>query len=81
MALAFLQVQGDDNLVSLLQALKPSTLIPLLNAEFPMEGPLSGLIREVGRPEDVEAKLQKAGVKDVRVQFPAPPGEPVSFQL
>jgi len=74
------QVMGKRNIISLLQRLKPSVYVPLLNASFPMEGPLSKIIVENGSVDTLAAEIRKAGLKtDVRV--PAPPGKSMEVAL
>ena len=79
-AAAYPLVMGDMNLLRLLGLLRPTVLVPLLNAEIDQEGPLSGLIVERGSYEQVKGQLVASGL-GVRMEFPAPPGESLSIAL
>lgn len=74
------QVMGKDNAVGLLKRLRPSVLLPLVNAEFDSEGPLSKLISEKGSVQDTEAALKQQGLGDIRVIVPQA-GKPVAVDL
>ena len=76
-----LQVQGNSNVVKLLQQLKPSVVVPLLNASFPMAGPFSTLIYEEGSADQLDSRLQQANVGGIKVQMPAPVNEPTRIAL
>lgn len=74
------QVMGKDNVVGLLQRLRPAMLLPLVNAEFDSEGPLSSLISEKGSVQELEPQLLREGLADVRVLVPRP-AQPLAVQL
>eukprot|EP00798_Chlamydomonas_sp_ICE-L_P030460 gene30460-35470_t len=59
----------------------PLVLVPLLNAEIDQEGPLSALIIERGSLDVVKQSLLDQGFTDLRVEFPAPPGEALAIAL
>lgn len=44
-------------------------------------GPLSGAIKQVGSVQETERKLPAAGLADVLVKVPAPPGKVMRVQL
>jgi hypothetical protein len=67
---------GNENLVSLVKRLQPKVVVPLVNAEFIQEGPLSTLIRAEGSPQALEAKLKAEGL-DTVILAPGVPGTPV----
>jgi hypothetical protein len=71
---------GKRNIISLLQRLKPSVYVPLLNASFPMEGPLSKIIVEDGSIDTLATEINKAGLKTL-VKIPAPPGQSMEVAL
>ena len=72
---------GNDNAVKLMTQLRPSVIIPLMNAEIEGSGPLASLIKEVGSEEEFRQKLQNAGLSGVRVQPAAPPNMPLTIKL
>lgn len=71
-------VLGNDNIERLCRRLRPAVLVPLTNAEFESEGALSGAIKQVGSMQEAE---KRAGLADVLLKVPAPPGEPMRVQL
>eukprot|EP00884_Botryococcus_braunii_P010013 jgi/Botrbrau1/19012/Bobra.0100s0044.1 len=73
-------VMGSRNLVGLAERLKPKVIIPLVNAEFIQEGPLSFLLRAEGSLAELEGKLKAAGLPTT-VLPPGPPGQPVPVPL
>lgn len=75
-----LQVQGKRNIVSLLQRLKPKVLVPLINASFPSEGPLSKIIKEDGDLQQLSRDLKDAGL-DIAIRQPAPAGKSIQIEL
>ena len=74
-------MKGKQNALKLVQALQPSVVIPLINAEFKQSGPLSMLIHAEGRPEDLQYQLQQQGMQRIRVQMPASPGEAIDIAV
>lgn len=66
--------------MSLLRRLRPKVVVPLINASFPSEGPLSKIIKEEGNIGSLSARLQSEGV-DVEVKMPAPPGQSIEISL
>ena len=56
-------------------------LVPLLNAEIDHTGPLAALIQDRGGYDKLRADLDANGVRDVRIEFPAPPGEQLAIAL
>ena len=76
----FLQVMGKDNVVGLLKRLRPSVLLPLVNAEFDSKGPLSRLISEKGSVQELEPQLQPQGLGGVRVLVPEP-AKPLTVEV
>ena len=74
-------VLGNDNIERLCRRLRPRVLLPLTNAEFESEGALSGAIRQVGSVQEAERRLPAAGLADVLLKVPAPPGESLCVQL
>ena len=74
------QVQGKRNIMSLLQRLKPKVFVPLINASFPSEGPLSKVIKEIGSIDQLAKDLQMAGL-DVAIKPPASPGKSMEVEL
>ena len=78
--LLHVQVMGKDNVVGLLQRLRPKILMPLVNAEFDSEGPLSKLISEKGSVHELNAVLDREGLSGVKVVVPEA-GKPVSVFL
>lgn len=79
--IAYPLVCGDDNAVRLLQQIKPSVVVPFMNAEMQASGPLSWLIKQKGSLPDFERKLRSAGLADVRVQQLAPPPTPMTIEV
>jgi hypothetical protein len=75
-----MQVMGKDNSLGLLKRLRPSVFLPLVNAEFDSEGPLSKLISEKGSVQSAQAQLQREGMGDIRVLVPSP-AQPLSVDL
>ncbi len=71
---------GKQNVVGLLKRLRPSVLLPLVNAEFDSEGPLSKLISEKGSVQELEPQLPREGLGNVRVLVPEP-AKPLSVEL
>lgn len=76
----WLQVQGKRNILSLLQRLQPKVFVPLINASFPSEGPLSKIIKEDGDLGQLSKDLRMAGL-DVAIKHPAPPGQSMEVEL
>ncbi|KAK9918517.1 hypothetical protein WJX75_004661 [Coccomyxa subellipsoidea] len=73
-------VMGKDNVVGLLKRLRPSVLLPLVNAEFDSKGPLSRLISEKGSVQELEPQLQPQGLGGVRVLVPEP-AKPLTVEV
>lgn len=71
---------GGRNISSLLRRLEPKAVVPLINASFPAEGPLSKIIKEEGSTSAVAAKLQAEGIQ-TQVQLPAAPGKSIEVAL
>ena len=71
---------GKDNVVGLMKRLRPKVLLPLVNAEFESEGPLSKLISEQGSVQSVEPVLQREGLGNIRLVVPEP-GKTVDIDL
>lgn len=65
-----LQVMGKDNVVGLLKRLRPKVFLPLVNAEFDSEGPLSSLISEKGNVAGLPDILKAEGLKDIELVVP-----------
>ncbi|KAK9795939.1 hypothetical protein WJX73_009032 [Symbiochloris irregularis] len=59
-------VQGNSNILKLLQQLQPSVIIPLLNASFPMTGPFSSLVYEDGKADQLTQRLQQANLSKTK---------------
>ncbi|KAG2448894.1 hypothetical protein HYH02_006242 [Chlamydomonas schloesseri] len=74
-------VQGDQNLTALLRVLKPKVLLPLLNHDIDHRGPLTNIMWQTGEERAVADVLRQAGLSDVRVEYPAPPGEALALAL
>ena len=74
------QVQGKRNIMSLLSRLKPQVFVPLINASFPSEGPLSKVIKEDGSLDQLAKDLKVAGL-DVAIKQPAAAGKSIEVQL
>ena len=74
------QVQGKRNIVSLLQRLQPKVLVPLINASFPSEGPLSKVIKEDGDLNQLVKDIKLAGLKTV-IKEPASAGKSMEVEL
>lgn len=68
---------GKDNVVGLLKRLKPKVFLPLVNAEFDSEGPLSSLISEKGSVAGLPAILKREGLVDIEMVVPEP-GKPTA---
>jgi hypothetical protein len=56
-------------------------LVPLLNAELDQTGSLTSWMSTRGGPGNVAAALKAAGLGDVAVDMPAPPGEAFAIPL
>jgi len=67
---------GKDNVVGLLRRLKPKVFLPLVNAEFDSEGPLSSLISEKGSVAGLPDVLKREGL-DIKMVVPEP-GKPTA---
>lgn len=67
--------------LSHLSTFDPQVLVPLLNSEIDHTGPLGAVIQDRGSYDDVRSRLAAAGLGDVRVEFPAPPGEAMAIAL
>ncbi|KIY94634.1 hypothetical protein MNEG_13329, partial [Monoraphidium neglectum] len=65
----------------LLRLLKPSVLVPLLNAELDEEGGLTTLMSRKGDLSQLRDALASAGLGAVDVDMPAPPGEAFAIAL
>ncbi|CAL8463808.1 g3342 [Coccomyxa elongata] len=78
--LSYPLVMGKQNVVGLLKRLRPSVLLPLVNAEFDSEGPLSKLISEKGSVQELEPQLPQEGLGNVRVLVPEP-AKPLCVEL
>ena len=63
---------GKDNVVGLLKRLKPKIFLPLVNAEFDSEGPLSALISEKGNVAGLPDVLKAEGLTDIKLVVPEP---------
>lgn len=74
-------VKGEQELVKLLRLLRPAVLVPLLNAELDEEGSLVSLMSKRGDIQALRDTLAKAGLGDVDVDMPAPPGEAFAIAL
>ncbi len=61
---------GKDNVVGLLKRLQPKVFLPLVNAEFDSEGPLSSLISEKGNVAGLPGVLKAEGLKDIELVVP-----------
>lgn len=72
---------GDINLTKLLKILRPKVLVPLLNSEIDHTGPLGAFIQDRGSYDDLRAVLDRAALDDVRIEFPALPGEAMAIAL
>lgn len=68
---------GKDNIVGLLKQLKPKVFLPLVNAEFDSEGPLSSLISEKGSVAGLPDALKAEGLTCVELVVPEA-GKPTS---
>ena len=64
------QVMGKDNVVGLLKRLRPKVFLPLVNAEFDSEGPLSSLISEKGSVAGLPDVLKAEGLGEIAVVVP-----------
>ncbi len=62
-------------------ALTVQVLIPLLNSEIDHVGPLASIMYESGTYAELPSRLAAQGLGDVRVEFPAPPGEAMAIAL
>jgi hypothetical protein len=71
---------GKDNALGLLRRLRPQVLLPLVNAEFESEGPLSALISEKGSVQSMQPLMREQGLGDIRIVVPKP-GKPVTVDL
>lgn len=67
-------------MVGLMKRLRPKVLLPLVNAEFESEGPLSKLISEKGSVQSVQPVLQREGLGYIRIVVPEA-GKPVDIAL
>ncbi len=56
-------------------------LIPLKNSDIEHQGPLTAIMQMRGEFEGVYQMLEKDGLGDIRVEFPAPPGEALAIAL
>jgi hypothetical protein len=65
----------------LLRLLRPSVLVPLLNADLDQEGGLTALMSTRGDLAALRDTLAAAGLSDVDVDMPAPPGEAFAIAL
>ena len=77
-------VMGEENLLKLVQALRPAALVPLVNAEFEQSGPLAAAIQQVGDGgrAAVEARLQGAGLGgSTKYCVPEAPGRPLAIEI
>ena len=75
------QVKGDTDTLQLLQLLRPTVLIPLMNAEFEQSGPLATLLVERGGPQEIAQRLARTpGQEGVRVEVPRA-CEPLAVRL
>lgn len=74
-------VKGDQDLARLLRLLKPSVLVPLLNADLDEEGGLTALMSRRGDVKALRDALAKAGLGGIDVDLPAPPGEAFAIPL
>jgi hypothetical protein len=73
-------VMGNENVVGLCAALKPSIFLPLENAEIEQQGPLAAVIKETGASGGLQARLKAAGL-GTRVVVPAGAGEAVVVEV
>ena len=64
------QVMGKDNVVGLLKRLRPKVFLPLVNAEFDSEGPLSSLISEKGNVAGLPDVLKAEGLTGIELVVP-----------
>lgn len=77
-------VMGEENLLRLVEALRPRALVPLVNAEFDQSGPLAAAIQQVGDGgrAAVEARLEGAGLgAATRYCVPEAPGRPLAIEI
>ncbi|GLI64083.1 hypothetical protein VaNZ11_007252 [Volvox africanus] len=74
-------VQGASNLVKLLRLLRPKVLLPLMNHEMDVSGPLTSIMWQKGNERGVAELLRREGLADIRVEYPAPPGEALALAL
>lgn len=76
-------LKGDTDLVSLLKLLQPKVLVPLLNADLDQVGSLTPImsVRGSSASEALRSQLEAAGLGDVRLEYPAPPGESLALAL
>ncbi|KAI8462622.1 MAG: beta-lactamase superfamily domain-containing protein [Monoraphidium minutum] len=74
-------VRGGSDLAKLLRLLRPSVLVPLLNAELDEEGGLTAWMSRRGEVDGVRDALAAAGLGGVDVDMPAPPGEAFAIAL
>lgn len=75
-------LKGDTDLTALLKLLKPKVLVPLLNADLNQEGQLTPLmsVRGSSAADAVRSQIAAAGL-NVRLEYPAPPGESLALAL
>ncbi|GBF97920.1 hypothetical protein Rsub_10593 [Raphidocelis subcapitata] len=74
-------VKGGQELTKLLRLLRPSVLVPLLNADLDQEGGLTALMSTRGDLAALRDTLAAAGLGEVDVDMPAPPGEAFAIAL
>lgn len=76
-------LKGDTDLTKLLRLLRPKVLVPLLNADLDQEGLITPLmsVRGSSAADALRRQLAAAGLGDIRLEYPAPPGESLSLAL
>eukprot|EP00199_Chlamydomonas_sp_CCMP681_P008556 CAMPEP_0119109500 /NCGR_PEP_ID=MMETSP1180-20130426/18874_1 /TAXON_ID=3052 ORGANISM="Chlamydomonas cf sp, Strain CCMP681" /NCGR_SAMPLE_ID=MMETSP1180 /ASSEMBLY_ACC=CAM_ASM_000741 /LENGTH=147 /DNA_ID=CAMNT_0007095283 /DNA_START=50 /DNA_END=493 /DNA_ORIENTATION=+ len=79
--LSYPLTMGSINLQKLLRILKPKVLIPLLNSEIEHSGALAAILTETGDYAALQEELKRVGLTDIRVEWPAPPGESMAIAL
>lgn len=78
---AYPLVCGDSNALDLIQQMRPSVVVPFMNAETQASGPLSWLIKQRGSLESFQQKLRDAGLADIKVQELAQPPNSMTIEV
>lgn len=67
--------------MKLLRLMRPKVLLPLLNHDMDASGPLTSIMWQRGDAQAVAELLQREGLTDTRIEYPAPPGEALALAL